>query len=61
MRYPWWGTGALSRYGNHYALVVCGDTTCYPEAVPLRTIDTEHVAEALVVLFSRDKFYGSGK
>ena len=27
--------------------------TRYPEAVPLKTIDTETVAEALVVIFSR--------
>ena len=27
--------------------------TCYPEAVPLKNIDTETVAEALVDIFNR--------
>ena len=42
-----------SRSGKRYILVVCDYATRYPEAVPLRSIDAEHVAEELVVLFSR--------
>ena len=42
-----------SRSGKCYILVVCDYATRYPEAVPLRSIDAEHVAEELVVLFSR--------
>ena len=42
-----------SRAGNHYVLVICDYATRYPEAVPLCSIDAEHVAEELVKLFSR--------
>ena len=42
-----------SRAGNHYVLVVCDYGTKYPEAVPLRSIDAEMVAEELMVIFSR--------
>ena len=42
-----------SRSGNRYVLVICDYATRYPEAVPLKTIDAEHVAEELVKLFSR--------
>ena len=42
-----------SRSGKRYVLVICDYATRYPEAVPLRSIDAEHVAEELVVLFSR--------
>ena len=42
-----------SRAGNRYVLVICDYATRYPEAVPLKSIDTEHVAEALVTFFSR--------
>ncbi len=42
-----------SRSGNRYILVVCDYATRYPEAVPLRSIDAEHVAEELVKLFAR--------
>ena len=42
-----------SRAGNRYILVFCDYGTRYPEAVPLRNIDAEHVAEELVKLFSR--------
>jgi transposase InsO family protein len=41
------------RSGNRYVLVICDCATRYPEAVPLRSIDAEHVAEELVNLFSR--------
>ena len=42
-----------SRGGNRYVLVVCDYGTKYPEAVPLRSIDAETVAEELMVIFSR--------
>ena len=42
-----------SRSGNHYILVLCDYGTRYPEAVPLRNIDAEHVAEELVKVFAR--------
>ena len=42
-----------SRSGNQYVLVVCDYGTRYPEAVPLRTVDAETVAEELMVIFSR--------
>ena len=42
-----------SRSGNRYVLVICDYATRYPEAFPLKSIDTEHVAEALVTFFSR--------
>ena len=42
-----------SRSGNKYILVVCDYATRYPEAIPLRSIDAEHVAEELVKLFAR--------
>ena len=34
-------------------LVVCDYATCYPEAVAMRSIDAEHVAEELVTVLSR--------
>ena len=42
-----------SRSGNKYLLVICDYATRYPEAVPLKSIDTEHVAEELLKLFFR--------
>ena len=42
-----------SRKGNRYILVVCDYATRYPEAVPLRSIEAETIAEELVLLFSR--------
>lgn len=33
--------------------MVCDHATRYPEVVPLRTIDAEHVAEEIVKIFSR--------
>ena len=42
-----------SRAGNRFILVVCDYATRYPEAIPLRTIDAETIAEELVKLFSR--------
>ena len=42
-----------SKSGYNYILVVCDYATQYPEAVPLRSIDAEHVAEELIKLFAR--------
>ena len=42
-----------SRVGNRFVLVICDYATRYPEAVPLRSCDTEHVAEALVNFFAQ--------
>lgn len=36
-----------SRTGNRYILVLCDYTARYPEAIPLCTIDAEHIAEQL--------------
>ena len=42
-----------SRAGHRYLLVVCDYATRYPEAVAMRSIDAEHVAEELVRIFTR--------
>ena len=42
-----------SRSGNKYILVICDYAMRHPEAIPLRSIDTEHIAEELVKVFSR--------
>ena len=42
-----------SEEGHRYILTLFDFATRYPEAVPLKTIDTETVAEALVNIFSR--------
>ena len=42
-----------SEEGHRYILTLVDFATRYPEAVPLKTIDTETVAEALVNIFSR--------
>ena len=42
-----------SRSGNRYVLVICDYATRYPEAIPLRSIDAENVAEELIQLFAR--------
>ena len=39
--------------GNKYVLVVCDYATHYPEAIPMKTVDAEHVAEELVTMFAR--------
>ena len=43
----------LSDRGHRYILTIVDFATRYPEAVPLKTITTEVVAEALVDVFSR--------
>ena len=47
------GTLPRSRSGNRYVLVFCDYATRYPEAVPVKTIDAETVAEELVQIFAR--------
>ena len=42
--------------GNRYILVVVDHATRYPEAIPLKSIDTETVAEAMLEVFSRVGF-----
>ena len=42
-----------SRKGNRYILVICDYATRFPEAIPLRSIDAEKVAEELVAFFSK--------
>lgn len=42
-----------SRAGHKYILVTCDYATRYPDAIPLRSIDAEHIADELVKLFSR--------
>lgn len=37
-----------SHKGNHYVLVICDYATRFPEAIPLRSIDAESIAEELV-------------
>ena len=45
--------GPPSEDGHRYILTLVDFATPYPEAVPLKNIDTETVAEALVDIFSR--------
>ena len=47
------GPPPRSRSGNKYVVVVCDYATRYPEAVTLKSIDAEHVAEELIPLFAR--------
>ena len=42
-----------SRSGHRYILVMCDYATRYPEAIPLRSIDAEHIAEELIKVFAR--------
>ena len=41
-----------SHSGKKYVQVVCDYATRYPEAIPLHSIDAEHIAEELVKLFA---------
>ena len=52
--------GPLNRTkrGNKYILVICDYATKYPEAIPLKYIDSESVANALIDTFSRVGFPG---
>ena len=38
---------------NHYILMMSDYATRYPEAVPVKAIDAEHIAEELVKIFAR--------
>ena len=42
-----------SRLGNCFVTVIYDYATRYPEAIPLKTVDAEQVAEALITFFSR--------
>ena len=42
-----------SEKGNRLILVLCNYETKYLEAIPLKTIDVERVANALIDIFSR--------
>ena len=42
-----------TKKGNRYILTLCDYSTKYPEAVPLKVIDAETVANALIEIFSR--------
>ena len=42
-----------TKSGNRYILVMCDYATRYPEAVPVKAIDAEHIAEELVKIFAR--------
>ena len=42
-----------SRSGNRYVLVICDYATRYPEAILVRSIDAENIAEELIKLFAR--------
>ena len=42
-----------SSHGNRYVLVVCDYATWYPEAMAMRSVEAERVAEELVTLFAR--------
>ena len=42
-----------SRTGFKYVLVLCDYATRYPEAIPSKNIDAEHVAEEQIKIFSR--------
>ena len=46
-------TEPASEAGHRYILTLVDYATRYPEAVPLKRIDTETVAEALVDIYSR--------
>ena len=39
--------------GCRYILVICDYATRYPEAIPLRSIDAEHIADELIKVFAR--------
>ncbi|KAL5502187.1 hypothetical protein EMCRGX_G008918 [Ephydatia muelleri] len=42
-----------SRSGNRHVLVMCDYAIRYPEAIPLKTIDAEHIAEKMIEIFAR--------
>ena len=42
-----------TKSGNKYVLVLRHYATRYPEVVPLRSVDAEHVAEEIIKIFAR--------
>ena len=42
-----------TKSGNRYILVLCDYATRYPQAVPVKAVDAEHIAEELVRIFAR--------
>ena len=48
-----WPISSRSAQGNHYILTLIDFKTGFPEAVPLRDINSISVAEALLQIFSR--------
>ena len=53
--YSYGHSGATTRscHGNRYVLVVCDYATRYPEAMAMRSVEAEWVAEELVTSFER--------
>ena len=47
------GPPMRTKKGNRYILTLCDYSRKYPEVVPLKVIDAETVASALVEIFSR--------
>ena len=41
-----------SKSGNRFILVICDYATRYPEAISLKSVEADHIAEELV-LFAR--------
>ncbi len=39
----------MNRSSKRFILVICDYATCYPEAIPMRSIDAVHVAEEVLV------------
>ena len=46
------GSLPRNRSGHRYILVICDYSTRYPEAILLRSIDAEHIAEELIKVFA---------
>eukprot|EP00731_Ephydatia_muelleri_P006025 Em0003g273a len=44
-----------SRSGNRHVLAMCDYAIRYPEAIPLKTIDAEHIAEKMIEIFARKR------
>ena len=42
-----------SHSGCYYILVICAYAMQYPEAIPLQSIDAEHIAKKLIKVFAR--------
>ena len=44
-----------SKQGNRFVLVLVDLATRYPEAIPVRTMESAVIAEELMTIFSRDE------